>query len=73
MADREKVAEDAHQCFYCTDFAYLGMVQCKHHKNHYCVMHQVMCGCPRENLTLVYRFTTKELERLDRLITDSCK
>ena len=39
LADREEVPEDAHQCYYCTDFAYLSMVQCKHHKIHYCLLH----------------------------------
>lgn len=73
MPERDKVAEDAHQCYYCTDFAFLSMIQCKHHKINYCLMHQVMCGCSKENLTLVYRYSTKELDRLERMIADSCK
>lgn len=49
------------------------MIQCKHHKSHYCLMHQIMCGCPKENLNLIYRYSTKELERMDKLINDACK
>jgi hypothetical protein len=39
MPDRDNVAEDAHQCFYCTDFAYNSYIRCKEHKIHYCLYH----------------------------------
>ena len=26
MKDRDSVAEDAHQCYYCTDFAYMSVI-----------------------------------------------
>ena len=39
MANREEVPEDEHQCFYCTDFAYVSMIKCKNHKIHYCLYH----------------------------------
>ena len=28
MPNRQQVSEDAHQCFYCTDFCYLSMIRC---------------------------------------------
>jgi hypothetical protein len=45
MENRENVAEDAHQCYYCTDFAYMSMIKCTYHKIHYCLYHSFMCGC----------------------------
>jgi hypothetical protein len=39
MKDRDQVAEDAHPCFYCIDFAYLSMIHCRHHKINYCINH----------------------------------
>jgi hypothetical protein len=39
MENRDNVAEDAHQCYYCTDFAYMSLVKCTHHKIHYCLYH----------------------------------
>lgn len=70
MEDRENVAEDAHQCNYCTDFAYLSVLRCKNHKIKYCINHGLVCGCPIENIQLVYRYSTKELEKLDQKIKD---
>jgi len=31
-----------------------------------------MCGCPIENINLIYRYTTKELEKMDKSIQDAC-
>ena len=39
MEKREEVPEDNHQCFYCTDFAFMSMFHCKHHKINYCLYH----------------------------------
>lgn len=39
MKDRENVLGDAHQCFYCTDFAYISHIKCNTHKIHYCLYH----------------------------------
>jgi histone demethylase JARID1 len=39
MANRENVAEDQHQCYYCTDFCYVSLIKCKNHKIHYCLFH----------------------------------
>lgn len=39
MEKRDEVPEDAHQCFYCTDFAYMSMINCKYHKINYCLYH----------------------------------
>jgi hypothetical protein len=39
MEDRANVAEDAYQCQYCTDFAYISVIKCKNHKYHYCLYH----------------------------------
>lgn len=39
MENREDIPEDANQCFYCTDFAYMSMIHCKHHKINYCLYH----------------------------------
>ena len=32
-----------------------------------------MCGCPKENLTVVYRWSTKELERMERVVSEASK
>ena len=66
MAERDSVAEDAHQCHYCTDWAYLSYVQCRHHKINYCIVHQLLCHCPPQNVRLVYRYTSRELDQMER-------
>jgi len=45
MANRDAVMEDAHQCHYCTDFAYFSMIRCSQCKINYCIWHNVHCGC----------------------------
>ena len=72
LEDRSKVAEDAYDCHYCTDYTYLSMVDCKFHKFQYCLNHMLMCGCKSDQVQLVYRYSTKELERFERIISDSC-
>ncbi|CDW79070.1 lysine-specific demethylase 5b [Stylonychia lemnae] len=72
MAQRENVPEDQHQCNFCTDFAYLSMIYCTKHKFNYCLFHEIMCGCGPHQIRLIYRFTTKELEKLEKNIKDSC-
>lgn len=66
MKDRDQVAEDAHQCYYCTDFAYISVVHCMHHKIHYCIYHQILCDCPPENIKLVYRYSSAELDQMEK-------
>ena len=61
MEDRENVAEDKHQCNYCTDFTYASMVHCEFCQFNYCLSHSFMCGCAAPTLSLVYRYTTEEL------------
>ena len=39
MKDRDSVSEEAYQCFYCTDYAYISVIHCKVHNNHYCIYH----------------------------------
>ena len=73
LEDREKVAEDAHQCHYCTDFAYLSMIKCDSCKIHYCIWHQFQCGCCVPDVKLVYRWSNKELEQMLQKIVDSVK
>ena len=63
MENREQVAEDAHQCNYCTDFAYFSLIHCTRCKINYCIWHNVMCGCNVPSVQLVYRFATEELQR----------
>jgi len=61
MADRDKVSEDAHQCHYCTDFAYTSMIHCEFCQINYCTSHSFMCGCAVPSLSLVYRYSNEEL------------
>jgi hypothetical protein len=72
MKDRDSVAEDAHQCYYCTDFAYMSLIQCKLHKISYCISHQIMCECPPSNINVIYRYSTKELMQLETSINEAC-
>ena len=73
MKDRDLVAEDAHQCHYCTDFAYMSMISCKVHKINYCITHQILCQCPPANITLIYRYSNKELDQMEKMIVEACK
>lgn len=73
LDNREKVAEDSHQCHYCTDFAYLSMIKCKSCNVVYCTWHQFQCGCCVPDISLVYRYSTKELEQMLQKITESVK
>ena len=45
LENRDTVTEDAHQCHFCTDFAYFSMIVCSNCKFHYCIWHNVHCGC----------------------------
>lgn len=54
---------------FCTDFAYISVVKCKHHKFAYCLYHQLICGCSFDNLEVLYRFTIKEMVEWERRIT----
>ena len=58
MENRDQIAEDAHQCQYCTDFAYFSLLRCSHCNIHYCIWHNVLCGCNAPSIQLVYRFST---------------
>ena len=62
MENRDTVTEDAHQCQYCTDFAYFSLIQCSKCSIHYCIWHNVHCGCNVPAVQLVYRFSTHELK-----------
>lgn len=73
MANRDEVAEDEHQCHYCTDFAYLSMIKCSNHKFNYCLYHSVICGCSYGNIVVEYRYSNKELDELERLIDKECE
>ena len=61
MENREAISEDAHQCHYCTDFAYFSLIHCSRCNMNYCIWHNVMCGCNVPFVQLVYRFSTEEL------------
>ena len=61
MPNRDAVTEDAHQCHYCTDFAYFSLIHCSRCKINYCIWHNVHCGCNVPAVQLVYRFSTDEL------------
>jgi histone demethylase JARID1 len=39
MEKRDDVAEDQYQCYYCTDYSYVSVVQCRKHKINYCIHH----------------------------------
>ena len=62
LPNREKVAEDAHQCFYCTDFAYASMIKCTRCVRQYCIYHGLLCGCGKPHVSLVYRHSSEELQ-----------
>jgi hypothetical protein len=64
--------EDAHQCFYCTDFAFLSLVYCKTHKFNYCIYHELQCKCPSTQLRLLYRYTNEELAAMEASIALAC-
>ena len=61
MENREEVSEDAHQCQYCTDFAYFSLIHCSKCNINYCIWHNVLCGCNVPAVQLVYRFSTEEI------------
>ena len=63
MDNRDQVTEDAHQCHYCTDFAYMSMINCRNCKINYCIWHGVMCGCSVPKIQLIYRFSSDEMHR----------
>ena len=58
MDNADLVQEDAHQCFYCTDFAFASMIWCAKCERHYCIYHGVICGCASSQVELVYRYST---------------
>jgi len=62
MENREAVPEDAHQCHYCTDFAYFSLIHCSKCNLNYCIWHNVMCGCNVPAVQLLYRFSSEELK-----------
>ena len=61
LENREKTAEDAHQCRYCTDFTYLSMVKCNKCDIQFCIWHTFQCGCSVPHIQLVYRYSNEEL------------
>ena len=73
MEARETVPEDAHQCQFCTDFAYASMLSCSKCKFQYCICHGLMCGCPVPLVQLVYRWTTEELQNMLAKVESQCK
>ena len=73
LPNRDNVSEDYYQCKYCTDFAYLSMIHCKVHKINYCISHQILCQCPPQNVKVIYRYSSKELDQLERRVNDACK
>ena len=60
MGERDGVPYDSHPCQFCTDFAFLSVVQCRQCEVNYCLKHE--CGCEKTQLQVVYRYTTVELE-----------
>ena len=62
MPNRDAVSEDAHQCHYCTDFAYFSLIHCSRCNLDYCIWHNVMCGCNIPAVQLIYRFSNEELK-----------
>ena len=67
-----EAAEDAHQCFYCTDFAYLSVVHCRNHKINYCIYHEIRCGCPASEVQLLYRHSNDKLTHFETSIMEEC-
>ena len=56
--------EDAHQCNFCTDFAYFSQIRCSKCNICYCIWHNVHCGCNVPAVQLVYRFSSQEIKDL---------
>lgn len=68
MPNREQVPEDAHQCHYCTDFAYFSLINCTNCNINYCIWHNVHCGCNVPAVQLIYRFSNEELRSLKQIV-----
>mmetsp|Transcript_31453 Transcript_31453/g.39089 ORF Transcript_31453/g.39089 Transcript_31453/m.39089 type:complete len:120 (+) Transcript_31453:1684-2043(+) len=71
MPNRESVMEDAHQCHFCTDFAYLSLIRCSQCEISYCIWHNVHCGCNVPAVQLIYRFSNKELRSFKAKISNA--
>jgi histone demethylase JARID1 len=71
MQDRENVAEDTHQCKFCTDFAYLSLVHCTVHNYDYCIQHKLLCGCKGTDVKVIYRYSNAEMDRMLKDVTDA--
>ena len=63
MTNRDQVAEDAHQCNFCTDFSYLSVIVCSNCNIHYCIWHNIHCGCNVPAVQLIYRFSSQEIRQ----------
>ena len=48
------------------------MFHCKEHKINYCLYHHIMCGCKRDTLQIIYRYSTKELDQMLKKIEEAC-
>lgn len=71
IQNRENADEDQYQCNYCTDFCYLSVIKCSRHKTNSCLVHQVQCGCGPQYIKVLYRHSSKELEKLEKVIKDA--
>lgn len=68
MPNREQVSEDAHQCHFCTDFAYFSLIHCSKCDINYCIWHNVHCGCNVPAVQLIYRFSNEELRTFKQIV-----
>lgn len=62
LADRDSVDYDAHPCDLCVGLCYLSWVHCSACSKDYCIKHGLFCQCPPEAKSVVYRYSTEELE-----------
>jgi hypothetical protein len=71
LEDRENVPEDAHQCKFCTDFAYMSLVHCTVHNYDYCIQHKLLCGCKGTDVKVIYRYSNAELDQMLKDVTEA--
>lgn len=63
MSNRDTVGEDTFECFYCVSLCYASLVQCQGCGKNYCISHELICGCPKDQIRILYRYTEEELRK----------
>lgn len=61
LEDREGVDEDKFECFYCVNLCYTSFIKCLSCGKHYCIAHELLCGCRKDRIRMVLRYSNDEL------------